>query len=76
MAGRVTGGLQQRRIPRAWPQTAPDNYLPLQVDFSTSLLVEVESTAAELADDAPLIVTLLQLYANHLRLLDYAEKTR
>ena len=48
--------------------------LPLQVDFSTSLLVEVESTAAELADDAPLIVTLLQLYANHLRLLDYAEK--
>lgn len=48
--------------------------LPLRVDFNTSLLVEVETADAALADEAPLMAALLRLYANHLRLLDYAEK--
>lgn len=48
--------------------------LPLRVDAGTVLLIEVESSDPQLADDAPALAALLRLYANHLRLLDYAEK--
>lgn len=48
--------------------------LPLSIDAGTVLLIEIESGDPQLADDAPVLATLLRLYANHLRLLDYAEK--